>query len=208
MKLFVLGGTGNVGRLVVEQALEAGHQVTVVGRDPQRLGSLAGRVEFAQGDATDPATLDRMQGSQAVISTLSAGPSGAPDTMTRAMIGTVEAMRRYGIKRIVILTNTSAAAPGDRPTAIQRIIKSILELRLGRINDDHRAQARVLLESDLDWTIVRAPRLVDRPMSGRVRVGNLDGSAHISVGRADLAACILRWAVEGEHVREMPLVSG
>jgi uncharacterized protein YbjT (DUF2867 family) len=207
MKLFVLGGTGKVGRLVVEQALEAGHQVTVVGRDPQRLGSLTGRVEFAQGDATDPATLDRMAGSEAVISTLSADRSRAPDTMTRAMRETVKAMSRHGIKRIVILTNTSAQAPDDRPTVIQRLIRSVLELKLGRINDDHRGQAKVLLESDLDWTIVRAPRLVDRPRSGRVQIGNLDSSAHISIGRAELAACILRCAVGGEHVREMPLVS-
>ena len=42
MKITVFGATGGVGGHVVRQALDAGHQVTAVVRDPKRL-----RVEHA-----------------------------------------------------------------------------------------------------------------------------------------------------------------
>ncbi len=37
MKIAVFGATGGVGRQVVEQALEAGHAVTALARNPQKM---------------------------------------------------------------------------------------------------------------------------------------------------------------------------
>jgi len=204
----VLGGTGSVGRQVVEEALNAGHEVTVLGRDPAHLGSLAGRVDFVQGEVTDPRSFEGLAGAQAVISTLSADRSHSTDLMTRAMTTTIEAMRRAGVRRLVVLTNASVLAPGDRPTLVQRLIRAILERRLGRVNADHRGQAAVVRGSGLDWTIVRAPRLVDRPAAGRYRVGNVDARARISIGRSDLAGFIFKCAATGQHQGQLPMVSG
>jgi putative NADH-flavin reductase len=50
----------------------------------------------------------------------------------------------------------------------------------------------VLRESDLDWTVVRPPRLTDGPRTGRYRTAfgqNLRGGTHVS--RADVADLML-----------------
>jgi uncharacterized protein YbjT (DUF2867 family) len=42
MKIAIFGATGGTGRLVVEQALEAGHEVIAFVRDPSKLNSRIG----------------------------------------------------------------------------------------------------------------------------------------------------------------------
>lgn len=53
LKLGVLGASGRTGTEVVRQALDDGHQVTVLVRDPAKLGEFKDRVQVIQGDAMD-----------------------------------------------------------------------------------------------------------------------------------------------------------
>lgn len=56
-KVLVVGATGSIGRLVVEEALKAGFDVRALVRDAGRARSLAGGVELVVGDLTRPETL-------------------------------------------------------------------------------------------------------------------------------------------------------
>lgn len=55
--ILVIGATGTVGRELVQQLLEGGHQVRVLVRDERRLGDLAARVQVSVGNLDDPASL-------------------------------------------------------------------------------------------------------------------------------------------------------
>ena len=50
MKLAILGGSGRTGRLIVQQALEAGHQVRVLVRTPDTFTLTSKRLEVLKGD--------------------------------------------------------------------------------------------------------------------------------------------------------------
>jgi uncharacterized protein YbjT (DUF2867 family) len=61
---------------------------------------------------------------------------------------------------------------------------------------------RTIMDSGLDWTIVRPPRLTDRPHTGTYRVAhghNVPGGASIS--RADLADALLAALADERAVR-------
>ena len=60
MNVAVLGATGRTGRLLVTELLVRGHDVTVLVREPARLGELAGRVSVVTGDTRDPGALGRL----------------------------------------------------------------------------------------------------------------------------------------------------
>ena len=76
MKLLVLGGTGGTGRHVVTQALDAGHDVTVLARDRARAGVQHERLRLVEGDVKNIAALgDAMRGQDAVISAIGRGKS-------------------------------------------------------------------------------------------------------------------------------------
>src|SRR2546427_10145270 len=77
MNLLVLGATGRTGRLVVEQALSAGHTVTALVRSPEKLATGNSNLRVVSGSATDKSDLSRaLAGAAGVISTLGGKGSG------------------------------------------------------------------------------------------------------------------------------------
>src|ERR1700685_2844048 len=101
MKLTIFAATGGIGRQLLEQAVDAGHEVTAVVRHPQKLpDELSGQVHVVPGDlaAPDPATLTAtltaaVQGADGVLSGL--GPRSKAETgiATRGTQAIVAAMK-------------------------------------------------------------------------------------------------------------------
>jgi len=90
MKLTIFAATGGIGRQILEQALAAGHDVTVVVRNPNKLSGEAVRVVTADMAAPDPAALQAaVQGADAVLSGLgphSNSSAGIASRGTRAIV--------------------------------------------------------------------------------------------------------------------------
>lgn len=81
--ILVIGATGRIGRLVVDQLLAAGANVRALSRSPQKAG-LPGGVDVVAGDLTIPASLDPgLQGVSAVFLVWTAPSSTAPDVIAR-----------------------------------------------------------------------------------------------------------------------------
>jgi putative NADH-flavin reductase len=206
--LAILGGTGSVGREVVRQAVMAGHAVNLLSRSRARVSALNQPVTFIDGDATDAATVDRaIAPADAVISTLGHTRGGPSSLLQMAATHAVAAMERHDVQRIVALSNLSVRSPQDNLTTRQQWTSAFARLSMRSVQADHKAQARVLMDSELEWTIVRTPLLVDRGIGGKYRVGALDATTGAQMGRADLAAFLLACAVEGRYVHQMPVVS-
>jgi putative NADH-flavin reductase len=206
MKLTVFGATGGTGSQVVRQALDAGHEVVAVVRDPARLPVSHQNLTAVTADvmrADDIA--DAVTGRDAIISAL--GHSrGRPDgtaanrTLCADSAGAITAaMRMAGSRRLVIV---SASGPypdaGDGPV-LRYLAKPILGRTVFKaVWSDLAAMEDVVRASGLDWTVLRPPRLTDKPLTGRYRTRqdlNLRGGLRVS--RADLAHLAL--AVAGDQ---------
>ncbi|MEY9993498.1 uncharacterized protein YbjT (DUF2867 family) [Streptomyces sp. V4I8] len=114
MRITVFGATGGIGQEIVRQALDAGHEVTAVVRDPARL-SLAdghGRLEVFRADLTDPGALRAaVAGRDAVLSGLGArnrGDAGVAARVTGVVLAALEAEE---VRRLLVV---SAAPVGAR----------------------------------------------------------------------------------------------
>src|SRR5438093_10326483 len=104
MNLLVLGATGGTGRLVVDQALAAGHTVTALVRSPEKLATATSQpnLRVVTGSATDPKSVaGAMKGADAVISTLGGGGSVIADPTTAI----VAAAHESGVRRVVVLSS-------------------------------------------------------------------------------------------------------
>src|ERR1700694_739519 len=68
MQITILGSTGQVGKVVINEALKLGYQVKVLARDPEKLGELKEKVEIVKGDLLDELSVGKaLEGSKAVI---------------------------------------------------------------------------------------------------------------------------------------------
>jgi putative NADH-flavin reductase len=152
MKLFVIGATGRTGREVVQQALSRGHHVTAFVRSPEGVGAKSEQLTVVKGDATDEKQLfSAMQNHDAVISTLGPRKVFKPGSLLHdSALATTRAMKRAGIKRLVVL---SAAA--HFPGIPNRIASFIMRNHMR----DSLAMEGIVQSNSLDWTIARPPRL-------------------------------------------------
>jgi putative NADH-flavin reductase len=207
MKLTIFAATGGIGSQVLEQAVRAGHQVTAVVRDPQKLagGRNGFRVITADLLAPDQETIESaVAGADAVLSGLGASSiseAGIAALGTRAI---VDAMQATGVRRIVVVSAapvSTVPSPG-RPNPpkhdagegflMRNVLSPFIKFVLRKVYADHALMEDVLRNSDLDWTVFRPPRLTDKPVTGKYRTAlgqNLRGGFLIS--RADVAHAML-----------------
>ncbi|PKN93641.1 MAG: NmrA family transcriptional regulator [Chloroflexi bacterium HGW-Chloroflexi-6] len=208
MKIIVFGASGGTGQEIVKQALEAGHEVTAFVRNPAKLAIQHPKLKMVTGDVKDTAAVENaVAGQEAVISALGPTRPPVPGMMEKAAQNIVAAMKNAGIRRLISTTGAGVRDPQDQPKLIDHLMKGLLTLMAGEVLKDSAANVVVIRASDLDWTIVRYPRLTDGLFSGKYRVGYVGQNSGTQLSRADGAHFVLKELVEGKFVRQMPIVS-
>lgn len=206
-RLLVLGATGGTGREVVRQAIAAGFDVSVLVRDPQKLGDLRDKVKTIAGDALDPAALKSALANQdVVISALGVGQSFKPGRLIeRAAASLVDAMQQCGVRRLVF---TSAFGVGPTRRDAPLVPRLFFSTLLRNVYADKQAGEAAILRSSLDWTIVYPVGLTDGPKTGTYRVGeHLPLSGFPRISRADVADLLLRQIDDRQFVGKGVLIA-
>lgn len=207
MKLCILGGTGGTGRQIVVQALDAGHDVTLLVRDRAKAGAEHPRLKVIVGDLQDVAALaDAMRGQDAVISAIGRGYSFKSEHLIeRSVPGIIAAMKATGVRRLVFTSAVGVGASIADAPLLGRLFFSTL---LRGIYADKLIGDQLIRSSGLDWTIVQPSQMTDGPLTRRYRSGErlaLSGMARIS--RADVAHFLLNAAGDRAAIGKTLLVS-
>ena len=207
-RILVLGATGGTGRQVVEQAVAAGIDVTVIVRDPAKLSSPVQSIRVLTGDLLhNTAVLTAaVAGQDAVISTLGVGQSFKPGGLIRTTApAVVAALQQQGVRRLVFTSAFGVGATRQDTPLLPRLFMATL---LRRIHADKEAGEEAILNSPLDWTIVYPVGLTDGPKTGKYRAGErLSLSGFPRISRADVADFLLRQVDDPEFVRKGVLVA-
>ena len=195
MKVIVFGATGGIGRLLVAGALDHGHSVTAFVRNGQSLEPRDG-LSVVEGDLFDPQSVgDAIDGHRAVFSALGSRTLKADPLLSRAIPLIINGMHFHRVDRIITVGAAGALYPaGKYQPPLATVLFAIARATLLRHPmADQRAQERLLAAGDLDYTIVRPPRLTDGAATGTYRVlpdALPSSSRHIS--RADVADFMLQ----------------
>jgi putative NADH-flavin reductase len=208
MNIVVFGASGGTGNHVVRQALETGHQVTAFVRNPEKLGIEHPNLVVCQGDVMHGGKVEQaISGQDAVISTLGSTRPPVPGMMETAAKNIVSTMQKHGVKRLISTTGAGVRDPQDQPKLFDKVMKALLTVMAKDVLQDSEANVNLIRASDLAWTIVRFPRLVDGQHTGKYRVGYLGKDSGSKLSRADAADFILRELEKGEYIRKAPMVS-
>lgn len=211
MHVTVFGASGAIGRLVVEQLLDAGHQVTAYVRTPAKLPLAHGNLTVATGQLSDTTAVRKaVAGTDAVISAL--GPSLKRSVKGAAVTdGTntiVEAMQAEGVTRFIGLATPSLADPHDKPHWKLKVLPVLAKVAFPNALTELHGMTQAVTSSSLDYTIARISNPVDKPATGRIRSGFL---GHDKVGsamtRADIAAFLISQLTDPRYTRAMPVIS-
>jgi putative NADH-flavin reductase len=192
MRLAIFGGTGRVGRRLIEYGLAEGHSIVALVRDPARLTAHGNGCRALAGDVLDPAGVDEtVYGSDAVLSAIGGAGLAAPGSaISGGMRNIVAAMDRRGVRRVLAVAGSGVL---DAPGGELRSDSPDFPSAYRAINQEHLGTWAALRESGLDWTLVCTPDLVDgqRTLAWRTRINQLpEGAAQVSV--EDTAAFMLQ----------------
>jgi putative NADH-flavin reductase len=216
MQLAILGATGRVGGHVLSWALDAGHPVTALARNPEALhqqvqgsaarGPAAG-LTVIRGDALDEtAVAEVIAGADAVLSAL--GPHGAkaPGLLAGSASNIVSAMRKTGARRLICISAAGAYVTEDPDKNWP--VKLILPRIFAKQFADTRRMEDVIRGSDLDWTLVRPSMLVSGSRTGQYRVSpDYPPRGGWKISRADVADLIATAVTEDRWLRSAPAVA-
>ncbi|PPG35484.1 NAD-dependent dehydratase [Pseudoclavibacter sp. RFBG4] len=206
MRIAVIGGNGQIARLLTTQLIERGHRVTSVIRNPDYVDSLKELgadpvvADLEQSTATDLAK--QLGHVDAVVFAAGAGPGSSAErklTLDRdGAILSADAAEIANVRRFVVVSAIGTDTfDRDSDDVYQVYLRAKSEA-----DADIRARS-----AKLDWTIVRPGGLTDDEPTGHVKVG--EQVERGSIPRADVAAVIAALLVRrvGIH-KQFEVVSG
>lgn len=203
MKLTVFGSAGRTGGHVLSQGIQRGHQITAFTRRPNAPPRASELAAVVHGDGRDPEAVARaVTGADAVIAIVASAARTGPHQTAEVSGVIVASMTAADARRLVI----TSAYPivGNRP----RVPIAVLRIALRASYADLARMERVVSDSDLDWTIARLNRLLDRPPRGEVIVTPDLLGRPTGISRADAAAALLNLAETSTHTRSAVNISG
>lgn len=209
MRITVFGTTGGTGRRLVEQAIAEGNEVVAYVRNPSKLDMENEHLTVVQGELTDEELIEKaVKGVDAVISLL--GPRGGSKSkpLTHGMQNIITAMKKQGVRRLVITSTLSAKDPNDLPDFKTKSLVNLVKVTMHDAYEDIVSTAETVRNSDLDWTIVRLTMLNNKPKSGKVRAGYVGrGDVGTWISRADVADFMLKQVQDTKYLRQAPAIT-
>ena len=199
MRLFILGATGAIGQQLLRIGLERGHELTAYVRSPHKISQTSGRLAVVQGDLFSVGAMARsLAEHDAVLSAF--GPATVLPTTLRGEFGRTlaSALREGGVRRVQLV---SAAFLFRKVGMLGALLKPTLFRFMA---PDMAAMEREIMKEDLEWTVLRPPRLTDGPptRSYRVADGELPATGSV-ISRADVADFMINEAEAPAHVRQI-----
>jgi uncharacterized protein len=203
MNLIIFGATGMVGKQLVKQALLKGHHVKAFGRNVfTELNMEEKNLELIKGALFDEGEVSNaIKGCDAVLSALGGGFDGNDKTRTLGIKNIIAQMKKNSVKRIVAIGGLGVLNFDENTLLLDRedYPKEYLPVGL-----EHKKAYEYLKESDLDWTFVCPPNIIDHEVTGSfiTKANYAPEPNNNKIYAGDLAMFMLNELGKNEYVKE------
>jgi putative NADH-flavin reductase len=212
MKLLLLGATGYTGQEILKQALEKNIVVTALVRNAKAIAIKHPNLTVVEGNVLDRNTLSLvLQNQDVVIQALGVGgkgdgkPNSFVSDATRLLVSEMQA---HNVKRLIALSNVGAGnSISFQPKFFTKIILPYFMKWLKVIIDDKNIMEPIIMNSNLEWTIVRCPNIVDKASKPNI-TATLDGkNLKLSITKIDVARFMLQQIEAINFIKQAPSIS-
>lgn len=166
MRIALFGGTGRVGRYILDMLLDENIEVAVLARSPEKLTSSSPLLKVIKGDVLHKEDVEQtIQGADAVISALG---TDKQNTLQRSMPHIIEAMEAHNINRLLTIGTAGILDARSEP-GTYRFASSESKRRSTTAAEDHAKVYEMLQTTGLVWTIICPTYLPDGEEHGKIR---------------------------------------
>jgi uncharacterized protein len=201
MKIVVFGATGQVGLQVIKQAIWRGHTVRAFGRNVFDIKMEDDKLSIIKGAVFDEKEVyEAIEGCDAVLSALGGSFDGTDKTRSLGIKNIVAQMKKAGVNRLIAVGGFGVLNETDDKLVMdnEHYPKQFLA-----VGNEHRKAYEYLLNSNLNWTFVCAPNIINDGPGGNYYLNKnyppKPNSMKINAG--DIALFMLNELERNEYVQ-------
>lgn len=202
MKLIIFGATGMVGKQLVQQALFGKNHVKAFGRNVHTTDYLeTENLQLVQGALFDEGEVyNAIKGCDAVISAIGGSMDGTDKTRTLGMKNILKQMQKAGVKRIIAIGGLGVLNADENSMLLD---KDDYPAEYKPVGLEHKKAYELLNESDLDWTFVCPPNIINEGPTGSytTNANYPPEQNNYKINAGDLAMFMLNELGKNEYVK-------
>lgn len=211
MKVVIFGATGFAGTGILKEALEKHHHVTLLVRNKSAVLIHDKNLTIIEGNVNDRDKVSEVLKNQdAVIQCLGSGGKDVRPTtfISDATKIIVDEMKKSDVNRLLAISNVGAGnSISHNPWIFNKIILPYFMKWLKMVIDDKNRMEHIIMNSQLNWTIVRCPNITNKPATGRFHA-TLDGKGlKLNITLGDMAKFIVLQLTDGNFSKQAPSIS-
>jgi putative NADH-flavin reductase len=195
MNITIIGASAGLGLETLKRGLNRNHSITTLSRSEIQMEK-KGSLKMIIGDATNKADLlTSIQNAEALIVTLGTRKNMKATTLFSDFAKLIVEIHREKKIDIPLIFATGFGA-GESKNYVPFLVKLFLKYFLKDVYADKTKMEEIITNSDLNWTVVRPGRLLDKELTEQYRVENklLKGINIGGISRADVADFLIKQA--------------
>jgi len=187
--ILVIGANGGIGKCAVSEGLKAGHCVTAMVRNKANLQLVHPNLKIIEGDIMRPETFEEALDDKQVVISAIGNKMGKPTTLySDGNRNLLNAMKKKNVKRAFFISAAAIEISPAQSFFVRLLTKYVVQKLFGNGYADQRIMEKLIKESDINWTIMRPPRLTDKPVTGNYRYAiNSFLKKCLTISRGDVA---------------------
>jgi putative NADH-flavin reductase len=208
--VLIMGASSGIGLATTSLVLQREHSVIAFSRSAGSIRLQHDKLRKVVGDARDSGDVRRaISGADVVVQALGVPANarmltGPIDLFSAATSTLLPLMKEAGVQRLISVTGFGA---GESRSAIKPLQRLGFDLVFGRAYADKDIQEKLIIQSGLDWTIVRPGVLTNGRETGRYRILTQPQDWRNGlISRANVADFIVRQLTEDTYLNQAPVL--
>lgn len=205
IKIAILGGGGRTGKYLITQLIEKGYHINVLLRKPETFQIKSPLIKIIEGDALNFTAVTKLiNGCQAVISTVGQRP-GEPLVAAQATENVLRAVTTFGVKRYLLVAGLNIDTPFDKKGHKTIIATDWMKLNYPVIQEDRQKAYSLLVNSNVNWTLVRVPFIEFSNAKGNV-AADLNDCLGDKINAGNIARFLIEQLFDNSYHNQAPFI--
>jgi len=208
MNITIIGASAGIGLEAVKRGLDRNHSITTLSRSDIEIEEKKS-LKVIIGDATNKADLlSSIQNADAIIVTLGTSKNMNATTLFSDFAQLMVEIQKENKIDIPFIFVTGFGA-GESKNYVPWLVKMFLKYFLKDVYADKTKMEEIITNSDLNWTVVRPGRLLDKELTEKYRIENklFKGINIGGINRTDVADFLIKQAEEQTELKKYIAIS-
>ncbi len=208
MNITIIGASAGIGIETVKRGLDRNHSITTLSRSNIEIEEKKS-LNVILGDATNKADLlSSIQNADAIIVTLGTSKNMNATTLFSDFAQLMVEIHKENKIDVPFIFVTGFGA-GESKNYVPWLVKMFLKYFLKDVYADKTKMEEIITHSDLNWTVVRPGRLLDKELTEKYRIENklFKGIIVGGINRADVADFLIKQAEKQTELKKYIAIS-